>query len=130
MLYEVITSEAIILLHGLNERNWIKYHTWATEICNNTGKPVILFPISHHMNRAPEDWGNIRSMAGYLKSSENKQATSSFANVALSERLTEDPLRFFYSGLQTRITSYNVCYTKLLRVGSHDFSGSSHAHFL
>ena len=39
-------NKAILLLHGLNERNWNKYLTWAEYLCSNTGKPVILFPIN------------------------------------------------------------------------------------
>ncbi|MFA6853174.1 MAG: DUF6051 family protein, partial [Bacteroidales bacterium] len=33
-------DEAILLLHGLNERSWSKYLTWAEYLCNNSGKPV------------------------------------------------------------------------------------------
>ena len=31
---------AILLLHGLNERNWDKYLVWAEYLALNTGKPV------------------------------------------------------------------------------------------
>ena len=54
--------KAILLLHGLNERNWDKYHHWAEYLALNTGKPVILFPIAFHMNRGPSAWLNPRSM--------------------------------------------------------------------
>ena len=42
-------SNAILLLHGLNERSWEKYLPWAEYLCKETGKPVILFPIAFHM---------------------------------------------------------------------------------
>ena len=59
-------DEAILLLHGLNERSWSKYLTWAEYLCNNSGKPVILFPISFHINRAPLSWSNPRTMMNLL----------------------------------------------------------------
>ena len=52
------SNEAILLMHGLNERNWNKYLTWAEFLCNSTGKMVILFPIAYHINRSPASWSN------------------------------------------------------------------------
>jgi len=49
-------DKAILLLHGLNERNWSKYLTWAEQLCKKTGKAVILFPIAYHVNRSPLSW--------------------------------------------------------------------------
>ena len=49
-------DKAILLLHGLNERNWDKYLPWAEFLCLHTGKPVILFPIAFHINRALVTW--------------------------------------------------------------------------
>lgn len=95
---------AILLLHGLNERSWDKYLVWAYYLAENTGKPVILFPIAFHMNRSPEAWGNPRIMQPLHKLRVQKYGddpSATFANVALSERLTEDPLRFFTSGQQS-----------------------------
>lgn len=58
-------NEAIILLHGLNERTWEKYLTWAEYLTHTTGKPVILFPIAFHMNRTPGLWAiPVRSSLG------------------------------------------------------------------
>ena len=50
------TNQAILLLHGLNERNWDKYLTWAEYLSLATGKAVILFPRAFHMNRTPMFW--------------------------------------------------------------------------
>ena len=47
---------AILLLHGLNERAWTKYHPWAVELARRTGRAVVLFPIAFHMQRAPASW--------------------------------------------------------------------------
>lgn len=101
-------DKAIILLHGLNERTWEKYLTWAEYLANNTGKPVILFPIAFHMNRTPPEWCNPRetlSWANDRKKEVEDPGSSTFANVALSSRLSKNPLRFYASG---RESVYNL----------------------
>ena len=55
-------KEALLLLHGLNERSWEKYLTWAEYLAENTGKAVILFPIAFHMNRTPASWHQPRAI--------------------------------------------------------------------
>lgn len=97
-------NSCIILMHGLNERFWDKYLYWAEYLAISTGKPVILFPIAFHMNRSPSSWSDPRIMRGLVEkrktvTGENKSLC--FANVALSERLSEDPNRFYNSGHQT-----------------------------
>jgi len=96
-------SNAIILLHGLNEKSWLKYLPWAYYLTEKTNRPVILFPISFHMNRCPESWANPRSMMPLLSNRQkNKEVDmSTFANVSLSQRLSDEPLRFFTSGRQS-----------------------------
>lgn len=101
-------DRAILLLHGLNERNWNKYFTWAEYLCSHTQRPVILFPIAFHMNRTPSQWYAPRFMMPWLnkrkeQSSDPKNAT--FANAALSQRLTDSPERFYTSG---RESFYNI----------------------
>jgi hypothetical protein len=98
------STKVILLLHGLNERSWVKYLTWAYYLCQNTGSYVILFPISFHINRSPSSWIDPRVMIGSVKErtmnwSDVKMST--FANIALSNRLSQDPMRFFNSGYQT-----------------------------
>jgi len=97
-------NEAVLLLHGLNERSWAKYFPWAQRISGELNRPVILFPISFHMNRSPREWSNPRAMMLLLKQTRLKDKTNtsaSFANLALSLRLSENPLRFFSSGSQS-----------------------------
>jgi hypothetical protein len=97
-------SEAIIMLHGLNERNWDKYLPWARYLASQTKKPVILFPFSFHINRSPQDWYDPRKLSEYLLIRQKKYRdikASSFMNLALSNRLTEYPERFFLSGYQS-----------------------------
>lgn len=98
------SRKVILLLHGLNERNWSKYLVWALYLSASTDSYVVLFPISFHINRSPASWIDPRAMLGFLKTRRNMYGEinmSSFANTALSNRLTEDPLRFFNSGYQT-----------------------------
>lgn len=97
-------EKAILLLHGLNERSWNKYLSWAEFMAINTARPVILFPIAYHINRAPLSWSNPRKLLEALnlrrKSFEDDRSIS-FANLMLSERLSESPDRFYLSGRQT-----------------------------
>lgn len=97
-------ENCILLLHGLNERNWSKYLPWAEFLCYHTGKPVILFPIAFHMNRAPLSWSNPRSLTNLLnfrRDAYQGDRTISYANVALSDRISQRPERFYLSGRQT-----------------------------
>lgn len=98
------SRKVILLLHGLNERSWNKYLVWAEALAEITGSYVILFPISFHINRAPVSWKDPRSMIGFLKekmATRGETRSSSFVNIALSSRLTDDPRRFLKSGYQT-----------------------------
>lgn len=115
------SDRMILLLHGLNERSWVKYLAWAHCLSQNTGSYVILFPISFHINRSPSSWKDPRAMNTFLEkraSGSEEISQSSFANVALSSRLTEDPMRFFFSGYRTAL---DIC--KLLceiKEGKHE----------
>ncbi|MDH6303396.1 pimeloyl-ACP methyl ester carboxylesterase [Parabacteroides sp. PF5-5] len=102
-------DKAIILLHGLNERTWDKYLTWAEYLASATGKAVILFPIAFHMNRTPDHWNNPRAVLPWVTKRRQTVAdlcNSTFANVALSSRISRHPLRFYISG---RESAYNLC---------------------
>lgn len=102
------SDQAIILLHGLNERTWEKYLTWAEYLAEMTGKPVILFPIAFHMNRTPGLWANPRAILPWVskrKEEVDEVCNTTFANVALSSRLSRNPLRFYASG---RESIYNM----------------------
>lgn len=95
---------AIVLLHGLNEKSWLKYLPWALRLAEETGRPVILFPIAFHMNRAPAAWSHPREMLGVSR--ERRRIfpgveKSTFVNAALSHRIQFAPHRFLTSGLQS-----------------------------
>jgi hypothetical protein len=115
------SRKAIILLHGLNERSWDKYLVWAYRLSELTGSYVVLFPISFHINRSPSSWVNPRMMQQFVKERSQGPAEitmSSFANIALSRRLTEEPMRFFNSGYQTAFDIVKLM--NQIRSGNHN----------
>jgi pimeloyl-ACP methyl ester carboxylesterase len=114
------SDQAIILLHGLNERNWNKYLPWAYRLATRLQRPVVLFPISFHMNRSPSDWSNPRLMSALLDKTRlqnHRNHSATFANLALSLRLTNKPERFFTSGSQSLKDILKLA--ELIRSGNH-----------
>lgn len=118
-------SSAILLMHGLNERDWEKYACWAQQLVLLTAKPVILFPIAYHINRAPESWSNPRQLMSWVKvrnEMHKHPENLTFANLALSERMTLDPLRFY---LSERETVLNICQLmEKIKRGQHPYLSS------
>ena len=103
------SSSVILLLHGLNERSWDKYIPWAETLSENTGKTVVLFPISMHMDRAPLLWSNPRQMQSLVAMEQERGVPTenlSYVNYAISSRLKADPYRFYLSG---RESIWNIC---------------------
>ncbi|MFO7369865.1 MAG: DUF6051 family protein [Bacteroidales bacterium] len=97
-------ARVIILLHGLNERSWHKHLTGARMLSERTGRAVLMFPLSYHINRGLPEWTDNRKMAGLLEARKRNFShiqEASVVNLALSERLTEYPQRFYFSGLQS-----------------------------
>jgi len=113
-------SQAILLMHGLNERSWKKYLAWAEYLAQTTRKPVILFPLAFHINRTPRLWMNPRWIRPWVDQ-RNREfpglENSTFINVALSSRLSQEPLRFYTSGLET--ISNLIQLTKEIKSGKH-----------
>ena len=98
------SKKVILLFHGLNERSWNKYLPWAYYLAKESGSYIVLFPISFHINRSPISWRDPRSVFQSFNIRKNDKGEidkSSIANVVLSNRLSEAPLRFFSSGYQT-----------------------------
>jgi len=124
-------SEAIIMLHGLNERNWNKYLPWAYQLVLQTQKPVILFPIAYHINRSPLTWVCPRLMnqfSIFRKATAPAAENSTFANVALSLRLDRRPQLFVLSGIQTYFDIIKL--TSIIRAGHFDiFDHNCHIDF-
>lgn len=119
------SRKVIIMLHGLNESNWDKYHTWAKSLVEKTGSPVIMFPISFHINRRPSLWTQSRPMNALSKGRRtyyNELTESSFVNAALSTRLQFASELFFWSGLRTFNDILRL--TDSLRKGEFEFAGA------
>jgi len=113
-------KDAILLLHGLNERSWEKYLLWAHTLVEKTRRAVIMFPIAFHINRAPVWWSNPRFMQALSKrrqESDNRIIQSSFANVALSLRMQYSPEMFPVSGAQSYLDVIKLC--KQVKSGKH-----------
>ncbi|MDR0412420.1 MAG: DUF6051 family protein [Dysgonamonadaceae bacterium] len=114
------TDKAILLLHGLNERSWKKYLIWAEYLANKTGKPVILFPIAFHMNRTPLLWVTPRLIRPWVEKRMKELPglkNSTYVNVALSSRLSQEPIRFYTSGLETICNIQQL--VKDIKTGKH-----------
>jgi len=110
----------IVLFHGLNEKSWEKYLPWALRLVRGTGKPVLLFPLAFHMDRAPRAWIEPRSMSRLSRERAVRHPAiraQSLANAALSERLEADPLRFAWSGLQSLYDILYLC--RRIKAGLH-----------
>ncbi|GJQ64658.1 MAG: hypothetical protein SCALA702_37110 [Melioribacteraceae bacterium] len=115
-------KSAILLLHGLNERNWAKYLPWAIRLAEITGKAIILFPLAFHMDRAPSEWSDPRIMKQVAKERMKlfpDARYSTFANAALSTRLQFAPERLLLSGVQTYDDIVNLM--KEIKTGGHKY---------
>jgi hypothetical protein len=113
-------DHAIIILHGLNERNWNKYLPWGRDLAEKTGRPVIMFPISFHINRSPADWSDPFKIQRYKeirKAMFRNVEESTFLNAVLSNRLTDFPERFFLTGYQSIRDLIHLM--KAIHEGSH-----------
>ncbi|MCE1165305.1 MAG: DUF6051 family protein [Bacteroidetes bacterium] len=116
-------GKVIIMLHGLNESNWDKYHPWAKALAERTGNPVIMFPISFHINRRPSLWTQSRQMNALSKGRRtyyNELAETSFVNAAISTRLQFASELFFWSGFRTFNDILRL--TETLKNGGFDFA--------
>jgi hypothetical protein len=79
-----------------------------------------MFPLSFHINRGLPEWTDARKMAQILEIRKQKfpgVRESSIVNLALSERLTRYPQRFFTSGMQSAMDLVNLL--KQIRGGYH-----------
>ena len=113
-------DKAILFLHGLNERSWEKHLPGAAQLSFKTGRAVILFPIAFHMNRTPRSWCNPRFLLPYVNNRKQKFANlnnSTFVNLALSSRLSDNPARFYVSGKESVFNLWQLI--KEIKNGQH-----------
>jgi hypothetical protein len=95
------SSRAIVILHGLNERSFTKYIPWAYHLWNRLQVPVILFPLSFHINRVNPAWmfGQNQNFIE-RKQIEGNDDVHRF-NAVMSDRLGSHPERFFWGAIQS-----------------------------
>ncbi len=106
-----VHDSAIIILHGLNERNWNKYLPWAHYLVEKTDRPVILFPISFHVNRGPVSWTDPKTLRVWMEDRNHDHGmirSSTYINLTLSERLYDLPERFFLSGYRSAVELFSL----------------------
>ncbi|MFD0700917.1 DUF6051 family protein [Myroides pelagicus] len=116
-----VCDEVIVMYHGLNEKKWDKYLPWAYALTKRTGKAVVLFPISFHMDRTPWQWSDRKLMfeIAQKRAADWKQnSDSSYVNAAISTRMEAHPQRMFWSGLQTYYDF--IDWERALRAGAFD----------
>jgi hypothetical protein len=114
------------LLHGFNEKHWFKYLPWTKALLEKTGKDIVLFPLSFHMNRAPLSWSNPRLMKNVSETRKKlfkENIASSFVNASISTRIHFNPLRFLWSGLKT-INDISIL-VKQIKTGEHPHINSN-----
>ncbi len=91
----------LFLGHGLNESAYTKLGPWAGALCHQLKIPVLIFPLSFHVNRRPSSW--LMKMRGLYRSRstlKENPCTSPF-NAVISQRFAEKPERFFRGALQS-----------------------------
>ena len=94
-------TRGLVILHGLNERSFTKYVPWAFQLWKGLEIPVILFPLTFHINRVhpgwlheqKEDFCRRRALPG----NENYHRF----NAVISDRLGSHPERFFWGAIQS-----------------------------
>lgn len=130
-------NRVTIILHGLNERSFGKYVPWAYHIWLRTGAPVILFPMTFHVNRvSPQWWHQLNDSHTRRQQLAGNEHVHRF-NAIISERLATHPERFFWGALQSYWDLADLART--IRSGQHphfvegtrvDFLGYSAGGFL
>jgi hypothetical protein len=91
----------LFLGHGLNESAYTKPGPWADALCHQLKIPVLIFPLSFHVNRRPSSW--LMRMRGLYRSRstiKENPCTSPF-NAVISQRFAERPELFFRRALQS-----------------------------
>src|ERR1700682_2002929 len=89
------------LLHGLNERSFGKYLPWAYHLWDQSGSPVLLFPLTFHVNRVLPAWGQ-QQMESFKRRKQIKDNENVHRfNAVISERLDAQPERFFWGAIQS-----------------------------
>ncbi len=94
-------KRGVVILHGLNERSFSKYIPWAFHTWNSLQEPVILFPMTFHINRVSPRWAQEQQA-----NLESRKAIAGNENVhrfnaVISHRLGTHPERFIWGAIQS-----------------------------
>ena len=116
-------EKPIIIGHGLNEGDYSKLIPWALELARRLKRPIIIFPLTFHLNRRPSWWVK-RAVVSYRKRRHIPYSTP--MNAVISERLDLHPERIFLGALQ----SFWDVVEFLKSIGGADFLGYSLGGFL
>ena len=108
---------AIILLHGLNEGSFSKYIPWAHQLWARMGVPIILFPVTFHMNRVLPAWASLQNEIFQRRSPLAENDSAHRYNAVISERLDTHPARFFWGAIQTYLDLVDL--VREIRAGRH-----------
>jgi len=110
-------DRVLILFHGLNERSFTKYIPWAYHIWRVTGAPVILFPLTFHINRVLPAWaGEQRKDYEERRALPGNEMAHRF-NAVISDRLGTHPDRFFWGAEQSYWDAIDLI--RRIRAGDH-----------
>lgn len=94
-------DECLIMGHGFNEAAYVKLFPWAYCLSKALHIPVIIFPLSFHINRRPTSWLYLmRSAYRSRKDVVHNRCQSPF-NAVVSQRISENPERFFRGAFQS-----------------------------
>jgi pimeloyl-ACP methyl ester carboxylesterase len=110
-------DRAIVLLHGLNERSFSKYLPWAYQLWAATRTPVMLFPLTFHVNRVLPAWAKTQREIFDRRSQLAGNEGAYRFNAVMSDRLAARPERFFWGGVQSYLDLVDLART--IRSGKH-----------
>lgn len=106
-----------ILLHGLNERSFTKYLPWAYQLMRQTAAPVLLFPLTFHVNRVSPLWARQQQEIYGRRSADPSNDGATRFNSVISDRLESRPERFFWGTVQSYLDLIDL--VKDIRAGGH-----------
>ena len=110
-------NRVIILLHGLNERSFSKYLPWAYQLWAGIQAPVLLFPLTFHVNRVLPAWAKTQQEIYDRRSRLAGNEGPHRFNAVISDRLAARPERFFWGAVQSYLDLVDLART--IRSGRH-----------
>ena len=110
-------DRVIVLLHGLNERSFSKYLPWAYQLWEGTRVPVLLFPLTFHVNRVLPAWAKTQREIYDRRSQLSGNEGAHRFNAVISDRLAARPERFFWGAVQSYLDLVDLART--IRSGRH-----------